>query len=126
MIKVLADKTFRFTNGLRDAKGHLISYTTKIGFCDLPDWVEGTDLYRDAVKENSLHPVTAGVKSEDTQKFSEEIADLKHQIEVLQQEKELRKLKLDVNEEENAKKEAVDNEEIQERVKRAYNRKAPK
>ncbi len=126
MIKALSDKTFRFTrDGERDAQGHLLSVTIKPGFGELPDWVGRTDLFQDAVKLKQLHLVSAG-NSEDVQKYSEEILALKHEVEVLKQEKALRDCQSGITDEVKNKKEVEENQQIQERVKRAYHKKAPK
>jgi hypothetical protein len=85
MLKVLSNKVFSFSRGERDSKGHLLRNKTTIGFCDLPDWVEETDLYKLAVKEGSIQPVTSTTKSENFVKQNDEIEKLRAEVEALKQ-----------------------------------------
>lgn len=87
MLKVLSNKVFSFSRGERDSRGHLLRNKTIIGFCDLPDWVADTDLYKMAVKEGSIQPVNAMSKSENYVKANEEIEALRAEIEDLKQQK---------------------------------------
>jgi len=77
MIKVFSDKVFRFSNGERDAQGHLKSWTTKIGFCELPEWVTETLMWKLATKEKSLRLVSFGDNDESSVKMHEELESLR-------------------------------------------------
>jgi len=90
MIKVLADKVFAFDRGEKDTHGRLIRHKTNIGFCELPDWVEDTDLFKLAVKEGSLKPFTDSNKDEAVLK-DQEIVRLKKQIAQIEKENEMLK-----------------------------------
>lgn len=87
MIKVLANKVFGFSRGERDTKGKLTREKTKIGFCELPDWVASTDLFKLAVKDKSIQPVESTYKSEETVKQNEELEKLRAEVLALKQEK---------------------------------------
>ena len=66
MIKVLASKALAFSNGQAEV-------VAKVGFCELPDWVEQTDYYKMAVDEGSLKPFKSSAESEEVLKEVEQI-----------------------------------------------------
>ena len=63
MLRVLADKVLKFDRGERNTKGELVVVKTQIGFCQLPEWVEGTDFFKLAVKDGCIKVV--GIDGED-------------------------------------------------------------
>jgi hypothetical protein len=85
MIKVLSDKVFAFDRGEKNAKGQLIRYKTVIGFCELPDWVADTDLFKLATKEGSLKPFSDSSKDEVKLK-EQENEQLKKKLAALEEE----------------------------------------
>ena len=89
MIKVLADKVLGFHNGDRDKNGNLIVHKTKIGFCELPDWVEKTHYFQAAVKDGSIKPFEAPKESEKVLKELERLQAIKDEIKALEEKKEL-------------------------------------
>ncbi|MFT8350037.1 hypothetical protein [Clostridium saccharoperbutylacetonicum] len=91
MISVLADKVLGFHNGDRDNHGNLIITKTKIGFCELPNWVEKTKFYKDAIKDGSLKPFKNSSKSEEVLKEQEKLQALREEIKELEEKKELLK-----------------------------------
>jgi len=92
MIKVFSDKIFRFSNGERDEQGHIKSWTTKIGFCELPDWVVDTLMWKLATKEKSLRVVNFGEKDEGLVKMHEELESLRAENLALKQKQELQEI----------------------------------
>lgn len=80
MVKMLANKCMAFHRNEKDASGHLIRYKTKVGFCELPDWVEQTDLYKAAVADGSLQPFVSSAESEAVLKEQEKLAALKAEV----------------------------------------------
>jgi hypothetical protein len=90
MIKMLSDKVFAFDRGEKNNKGQLIRHKTVIGFCELPDWVATTDLFKMAVKEGSLKPFTDSSKSESKLK-QQENDQLKKRLVALEEENALLK-----------------------------------
>lgn len=91
MIKVLADKVLGFDNGEKDNHGKLIIHKTKIGFCELPDWVEKTKYYKDAIRDGSLKPFKNSSQSEEILKEQEKLEALRQEIKALEEKKELLK-----------------------------------
>lgn len=91
MIKVLADKVLGFHNGEKDSHGNLIIHKTKIGFCELPDWVEKTKYYKAAIKDGSLKPFKNSMYSEEVLKEQEKLQALREEIKALEEKKELLK-----------------------------------
>lgn len=89
MIKVLADKVLGFHNGDLDAQGNLIIHKTKIGFCELPDWVKKTDYYKLAIADGSLKPFQNSASSEDVLKDQEKAKALKDEIKALEEKRDL-------------------------------------
>jgi len=89
MIKVLADKTLGFMNGDKDKKGSLIITKTKIGFCELPDWVEKTPYYKAACADGSLRAFESPVASEDVLKEQEKLQAIKDEIKALEEKRDL-------------------------------------
>lgn len=98
MIKVLADKVLGFHNGDRDNHGNLIVHKTKIGFCELPDWVEKTHYFQAAVKDGSIKPFEAPKESEAILKEQERLQAIKDEIKALEEKKELLETQTKVNE----------------------------
>jgi hypothetical protein len=88
-IKVLADKCLAFDRGEKDGQGKLVRAITKIGFNELPDWVEGTDYYKAAVNEGSLKPFGSSGESETVQKEQEKLQALKDEIKALEEKRDL-------------------------------------
>jgi hypothetical protein len=91
MIKVLADKVLGFNNGEKDSHGNLIIYKTKIGFCELPNWVEKTQYYKKAIQDGSLKPFESSSQSEQVLKEQEKLEALRQEIKALEEKKELLK-----------------------------------
>jgi hypothetical protein len=89
MIKVLADKVLGFHNGDLDGNGNLIIHKTKLGFCELPDWVAKTDYYKLAIKDGSLRPFENSASSEDVLKEQEKLQALKDEIKSLEEKRDL-------------------------------------
>lgn len=89
MIKVLADKVLGFHNGDKDQKGNLIIYKTKIGFCELPDWVQKTNYYKAAIKDGSLKPFQNATSSEDVLKEQEKLQALRDEIKAAEEQRDL-------------------------------------
>lgn len=85
MLKVFADKVFRFSRGERNSSGHLMSHTTKIGFCELPDWVEKTDLFQLALKDKAIRVVESASSDEQAVKEHEELLQLRAELAELKQ-----------------------------------------
>jgi hypothetical protein len=74
MIKVLASKKLAFQSDSIGKDGFPVEVTTKVGFCELPDWVEKTDLFKAAVAEGSLKQFKDSNESEKVQKKAESVA----------------------------------------------------
>lgn len=89
MIKVLADKVLGFSNGDRDKNGALVIVKTKIGFCELPDWVTKDKYYELATKDGSLKPYNSSGESEDVLKAQEKLQALQDEIKALQEKRDL-------------------------------------
>ena len=89
MIKVLADKILGFHNGDLDKNGNLVIHKTKIGFCELPDWVEETNYYKAAITDGSLKPFQNSASSEEVLKEQEKLQAIKDEIKALEEKKEL-------------------------------------
>ena len=88
-IKVLADKVLAFDRGERDREGQLIRVKTKIGFCELPDWVEGTDYFKAATADGSLKAFTSTGESEAVLKEQEKLAALKAEVAAMEEKRDL-------------------------------------
>ena len=89
MIKVLADKILAFDRGEKDKEGHLVRVKTKIGFCELPDWVAKTDYYKLAIAEGSLKSFVSSGESEEVLKAQEQLTAIRAEIASLEEKKEL-------------------------------------
>ncbi|MBX4259740.1 hypothetical protein KTC96_24760 (plasmid) [Clostridium estertheticum] len=89
MLKVLANKILGFTNGDRDKKGNLIVIKTKIGFCELPNWVEETKYYDDACKDGSLRAFESAASSEEVLKEQEKLQLVKDEIKAAEEKRDL-------------------------------------
>ena len=89
MIKVLANKILGFTNGDKDKKGNLIVIKTKIGFCELPNWVEKTKYYKDACEDGSLRAFKSAASSEEVLKEQEKLQSIKDEIKALEEKRDL-------------------------------------
>ena len=88
-VKVLADKVLAFDRGEFDRNGILVTVRTKIGFNELPDWVEKTDYFKAAVKDGSLKPFTSAAQSEEVLKEQEKLAAIKAEIAALEEKRDL-------------------------------------
>lgn len=88
-MKVLADKILGFHNGEVDNHGNLIIHKTKIGFCELPDWVEKTDYFKLAKKDGSIKPFENSASSEDVLKEQEKLQALRDEIKSLEEKRDL-------------------------------------
>ena len=88
-IKVLADKILAFDRGEKDREGQLIKVKTKIGFCELPDWVEKTDYYKLATADGSLKAFTSPGESEAVLKEQEKLAALKAEVAAMEEKRDL-------------------------------------
>lgn len=60
-IKVLAEKALQFKNPATGEKKEI-----KVGFGNVPNWVENTDLYKDAVAQGIIKPFGANQKVPDS------------------------------------------------------------
>lgn len=89
MIKVLADKVLGFHNGDKDKSGSLIIHKTKIGFCELPDWVEKTNYFKAAIKDGSLKPFQNTASSEEVLKEQEKLQALRDEIKAAEEKRDL-------------------------------------
>jgi hypothetical protein len=98
MIKVLADKVLGFHNGDRDKNGNLIIHKTKIGFCELPDWVEKTPYFQAAIKDGSLKPFQSSSQSEEVLKEQEKLQALRDEIKELEEKRDLLNTQKEVEE----------------------------
>ena len=72
MIKALASKTLAFSDGSVKPNGMPAEVIAHLGFCELPDWVADTDLFKMAVEEGSLKPFVSSGESEAVLKAAEE------------------------------------------------------
>lgn len=97
MIKVLADKCLAFDRGEKDKHGALIQSKTKIGFNELPDWVEHTAYFKAAVKEGSLKPFKSSTDSETVLKSQEKRQALLDEIKELEEKRDLLKTTAEKN-----------------------------
>lgn len=88
-MKVLADKVLGFHNGDLDKQGNLVIHKTKIGFCELPDWVEKTNYYKAAILDGSLKPFQNSASSEQVLKDQEKAQALKDEIKALEEKRDL-------------------------------------
>lgn len=84
-MKVLANKVLAFNNGELNSKGELVEYKTKVGFCELPDWVAQTEYFKLATLDGSIKAFesTTDKAMEEAKKKDEEIERLKAEIEAL-------------------------------------------
>ena len=89
MIKVLADKVLGFHNGELDKNGNLVIHKTKIGFCELPDWVEETQYYKAAINDGSLKPFQNSASDEEVLKEQEKLQALRDEIKALEEKRDL-------------------------------------
>ena len=89
MIKVLSDKILGFHNGDLDKNGNLVIHKTKIGFCELPDWVEKTNYYKLAIADGTLKPFQNSASSEEVLKGQEKLQALKDEIKALEEKRDL-------------------------------------
>lgn len=108
MIKVLADKVLGFHNGELDKHGNLILHKTKIGFCELPDWVEKTDYYKMAIADGSLKPFKASASSEEVLKEQEKLQAIKDEIKAMEEKRELLKTQNELMEKGNVQNEVTE------------------
>jgi hypothetical protein len=80
MIKCLAEQVLSFKNGTEKA-------STKLGFCELPEWVGETEYFKMAVKQGLIrafdgnNPKTA----EETIKAAEKLAALNAEIKLAEE-----------------------------------------
>lgn len=79
-MKVLADRVMAFDRGERDHRGELIIHTTKIGFCDLPDWVVSHPYFKMGVADKIIRTVGDVSDSEAVLKESEKLAVIREEI----------------------------------------------
>lgn len=77
-MKVLANRKLEFSNGIDTA-------TTKMGICELPDWVEKTPFFQMAQLDKSITVFVSGSDKE-VAKVEEENKKLKAQIDKLKKE----------------------------------------
>ena len=88
MIRVLADQVMSFSSGEKDARGTDISVKTKLGFCELPDWVAEHHYFKAGVAAKVLRIVGSGESSEDVIKAQEKKEELQAEIAELETKKE--------------------------------------
>ena len=88
MIRVLADQVMAFSRGEKDAQGTDISVKTKLGFCELPDWVGEHHYFKSGVAAKVLHVVGSGESAEEVLKSQEKKAELEAEIADLEAKKE--------------------------------------
>lgn len=91
MVKVLADKILGFHNGDLDKNGNLIIHKTKIGFCELPDWVKKDKYYKAAITDGSLKPFQNSASSEEILKEQEKLQAIRDEIKSLEEKRDLLK-----------------------------------
>jgi len=89
MVKVLANKVLAFDRGEKDRDGRLVTEKTKIGFCELPDWVAGTDYFKAAVADGSIKEFTSASESETVLKEMEKLEAIKAEIATLEEKRDL-------------------------------------
>ena len=89
MIKVLADKVLAFDRGEKDGDGQVVRVTTKIGFCELPDWVAETDYFKLATLDGSVKSFISSRDDEAVLKDQEKAAALKAEIAALEEQRDL-------------------------------------
>ena len=88
-IKVLADKVLAFDRGELNRDGQVVTERTKIGFCELPDWVAETDYFKAATADGSLKAFTSPGESEAVLKEQEKLAAIKAEIAALEEQRDL-------------------------------------
>lgn len=87
MISVLADRCLAFDRGEKNEHGVLKKVHVKIGFNEVPDWVEKTDYFQDALKDGIIHIASkhddeAAVKAmEENKKLQLKIKELEEELE---------------------------------------------
>ncbi|MDQ7094208.1 hypothetical protein REC12_11470 [Desulfosporosinus sp. PR] len=89
MIKVLANKVLAFNCGEKDAKGNIIRHCTKVGFCELPDWVEKDPYFQAAITDKSILSVGASSESESVLKEMERLEALKAEVKAMEEKRDL-------------------------------------
>lgn len=89
MVKVLANKVLAFDRGEKNEKGNLIREKTKVGFCELPDWAQETDLFKAAIVDKSILAVGQSSESESVLKEQEKLAVLQDQVKALEEKRDL-------------------------------------
>jgi hypothetical protein len=89
MLKVLADKVLAFTRGEKDGEGHEIEVKTKIGFCDLPDWVAETSFFKLAKLDGSVKGFTSVAEGDQALKDQEKATALREEIAALEEKRDL-------------------------------------
>jgi len=89
MIKVLANKVLAFSQGEKDSKGNLIREKTKVGFCELPDWVQEDLYFKAAVRDKSILAVGSSSESETVLKEMEKLEALRSEIAALEEKRDL-------------------------------------
>jgi hypothetical protein len=82
MIKCLANRALEFSNGVDKA-------TTKVGFCELPDWAGKTPYFRAAILDGSIKAFDSNTDkaNEDLLKDEERAAKLREEIAGLEEKK---------------------------------------
>lgn len=88
-IKVLADKVLAFDRGELNRDGQVVTERTKIGFCELSDWVAETDYFKAATADGSLKAFTSPGESEAVLKEQEKLAAIKAEIAALEEQRDL-------------------------------------
>lgn len=87
MISVLADRCLAFDRGEKNDHGVLQKIHVKVGFNDVPNWVERTDYFQAALKDKIIHIANkhddeAAVKAmEENQKLQLKIKALEEELE---------------------------------------------
>lgn len=89
MIKVLANKVLAFDRGEKDKDGRLMTVTTKIGFCELPDWVGETDYFKAASADGSLKAFVSSADSEAVLKEQERLEAIRAEVAALEEKRDL-------------------------------------
>ena len=79
MLRVLSDKVLKFDRGERDNMGNVIAVKTKIGFCQLPEWVQETEFFKLAVKDGCIKVVGVDGDAQNARiaELEAELADMK-------------------------------------------------
>jgi hypothetical protein len=88
MLKIIANKTLAFDRGEKDREGRLLREKTKVGYCELPEWVADTTYFKAAVKDGSLKYFAYSSEGDSVQKEMEKLAKLKEEIRALEERKE--------------------------------------